>query len=86
MEFGEKLLPIGLPEKENEELQDGTHCVVTGWKRARVNIVGVTRAALVYFCIFHYRTLEEIVFYRLTKCPGAATLVERVTRRPVLPP
>ncbi|XP_012525223.2 trypsin-1 [Monomorium pharaonis] len=32
-EFGEKLLPIGLPEKENEELLDGTRCVVTGWKR-----------------------------------------------------
>ncbi|XP_077275503.1 transmembrane protease serine 9 [Temnothorax americanus] len=33
VEFGEKLLPIALPEKENEELQDGIHCVVTGWKR-----------------------------------------------------
>ncbi|KYN23023.1 Trypsin-4 [Trachymyrmex cornetzi] len=32
-EFGEKLLPIGLPE--NEKLQDGTHCVVTGWNRTR---------------------------------------------------
>ncbi|KAM0724861.1 Trypsin-1 [Formica fusca] len=31
-EFGEKLLPIGLPEKENEQVQDGTRCVVTGWK------------------------------------------------------
>ncbi|XP_011166800.2 trypsin-1 [Solenopsis invicta] len=32
-EFGEKLLPIGLPK--NEELLDGTYCVVTGWKRTR---------------------------------------------------
>lgn len=33
------------------------------------------------FLYFHNRALEQIVFYRLTKCPGAATLVERVTRR-----
>ncbi|XP_029161316.1 serine protease 53-like [Nylanderia fulva] len=31
-EFGEKLLPIALPEKENEQIQNGTSCVVTGWK------------------------------------------------------
>ncbi|KYN07849.1 Trypsin-1, partial [Cyphomyrmex costatus] len=39
-EFGEKLLPIGLPE--NEELQDGAHCVVTGWKRTVPNFQGTS--------------------------------------------
>ncbi|RLU27368.1 hypothetical protein DMN91_001170 [Ooceraea biroi] len=32
-EFGEKLLPIALPERKEERVPDGTHCVVTGWKR-----------------------------------------------------
>ncbi|CAL7945079.1 unnamed protein product [Xylocopa violacea] len=32
-QFGEKLLPIGLPEKENFQLRDGTNCFVTGWRQ-----------------------------------------------------
>ncbi|KAH0950523.1 hypothetical protein HN011_001114 [Eciton burchellii] len=32
-EFGEKLLPIALPERQEERLRDGTLCIVTGWKR-----------------------------------------------------
>ncbi|XP_043256098.1 serine protease 53-like [Colletes gigas] len=31
-QFGEKLLPIGIPEKEDYKLADGTTCFVTGWK------------------------------------------------------
>jgi len=36
-EFGEKLLPVTLPEREDERLQDGTLCIVTGWNRTLVN-------------------------------------------------
>ncbi|XP_014482248.1 PREDICTED: trypsin-1-like [Dinoponera quadriceps] len=32
-EFGEKLLPIGLPEKGSRADRDRATCVVTGWKR-----------------------------------------------------
>ncbi|XP_043520747.1 trypsin-4-like [Frieseomelitta varia] len=32
VQFGEKLLPIGLPEKEDYMPDDGTMCFVTGWK------------------------------------------------------
>ncbi|XP_076643766.1 trypsin-1 isoform X1 [Halictus rubicundus] len=31
-QFGEKLLPIGLPDENDTELDDGTICFVTGWK------------------------------------------------------
>ncbi|XP_076619477.1 trypsin-4-like [Colletes latitarsis] len=31
-QFSEKLLPIGIPEKEDYKLADGTTCFVTGWK------------------------------------------------------
>ncbi|KOX69182.1 Trypsin-4, partial [Melipona quadrifasciata] len=32
VQFGETLLPIGLPEKEDYNPDDGTTCFVTGWK------------------------------------------------------
>ncbi|XP_003402914.1 trypsin-4-like [Bombus affinis] len=32
VQFGEKLLPIGLPEKKDYVLDDGTTCYVTGWR------------------------------------------------------
>ncbi|XP_076664215.1 trypsin-1 [Andrena cerasifolii] len=31
-QFGAELLPIGIPEKEDWKLDDGTMCFVTGWK------------------------------------------------------
>ncbi|XP_029040170.2 trypsin 3A1-like [Osmia bicornis bicornis] len=33
VQFGEKLLPIGVPENEDYELDYGTMCFVTGWKQ-----------------------------------------------------
>ncbi|XP_076178984.1 trypsin-1-like [Ptiloglossa arizonensis] len=32
VQFGEKLLPIGIPGNEDYNLDDGTMCFVTGWK------------------------------------------------------
>ncbi|XP_078037070.1 trypsin-1-like [Augochlora pura] len=32
VQFGVKLLPIGLPDERDEVLDDGTICFVTGWK------------------------------------------------------
>ncbi|XP_011694180.1 PREDICTED: trypsin-1-like [Wasmannia auropunctata] len=55
-EFGEKLLPIGLPEKENEQLRDGTHCVVTGWKRTRGTSPSGTQLAAAAVAIVNQRT------------------------------
>ncbi|CAL1683638.1 unnamed protein product [Lasius platythorax] len=56
-EFGKKLLPIGLPGKENEQVQDGTRCVVTGWKPmlrpAR------TQLAAAVVAIINQRTCKE---------------------------
>lgn len=50
-EFGEKLLPIGLPERENYIPDDGTTCFVTGWKHSLVGTVSpwltVTAAPIV---------------------------------------
>ncbi|XP_076748955.1 trypsin-4-like [Xylocopa sonorina] len=33
VQFGAKLLPIGLPQKESHQLRDGTNCFVTGWRQ-----------------------------------------------------
>ncbi|KAL6435778.1 hypothetical protein ACFW04_005575 [Cataglyphis niger] len=52
-EFGEKLLPIGLPENETEQDLDGTRCVVTGWKQGRTQL---TAAAV---AIINQRTCKE---------------------------
>ncbi|XP_017754913.1 PREDICTED: trypsin-4-like [Eufriesea mexicana] len=35
VQYGEKLLPIGLPRKEDYELDDGTTCFVTGWRQTK---------------------------------------------------
>ena len=37
VQFGAKLLPISLPEKEDEKLNDGTMCFVTGWRNTLVS-------------------------------------------------
>lgn len=39
VQFGEKLLPIELPEKEDYKLDDGTTCYVTGWRHTLVGSV-----------------------------------------------
>ncbi|GAB1865468.1 Trypsin-1 [Camponotus japonicus] len=55
-EFGEKLLPIGLPEKENEQIKDGTRCVVTGWKPELKPGIQLEAAAV---AIINQRTCKE---------------------------
>lgn len=39
VQFGEKLLPIGIPGNEDYNLDDGTMCFVTGWKYNMVSVV-----------------------------------------------
>ncbi|XP_012350936.1 trypsin-1-like [Apis florea] len=39
VQFGAKLLPISLPEKEDKKLNDGTTCFVTGWRNTLVGPV-----------------------------------------------
>ncbi|EFN73595.1 Trypsin-1 [Camponotus floridanus] len=56
-EFGEKLLPIGLPEKENE-IEDGTRCVVTGWK-PELKPARIQRLAAAAVAIINQRTCKE---------------------------
>ncbi|XP_018359333.1 PREDICTED: trypsin-3-like [Trachymyrmex cornetzi] len=59
-EFGEKLLPIGLPE--NEKLQDGTHCVVTGWNRTRgTSSPSGAQLATAAVAIVNQRTCEAMM-------------------------
>ncbi|XP_011059482.1 PREDICTED: trypsin-3-like [Acromyrmex echinatior] len=58
-EFGEKLLPIGLPE--NEKLQDGSHCVVTGWKRTRGTSRSGAQLAAAAVAIVNQRTCEAMM-------------------------
>ncbi|KAG5335647.1 TRY3 protein, partial [Acromyrmex heyeri] len=58
-EFGEKLLPIGLPE--NEKLQDGSHCVVTSWKRTRGTSRSGAQLATAAVAIVNQRTCEAMM-------------------------
>ncbi|XP_012062481.1 PREDICTED: trypsin-4-like [Atta cephalotes] len=58
-EFGEKLLPIALPE--NEKLQDGAHCVVTGWKRTRGTSPSGVQLAAAAVAIVNQRTCEAMM-------------------------
>ncbi|XP_011863832.1 PREDICTED: trypsin-1-like [Vollenhovia emeryi] len=62
-EFGEKLLPIGLPEKGNEELPDETGCVVTGWKRARGTSPNGAQLAAAAVAIVNQRTCKATMPY-----------------------
>ncbi|XP_018311381.1 uncharacterized protein [Mycetomoellerius zeteki] len=58
-EFGEKLLPVALPE--NEKLQHGAHCVVTGWKRTQgTNPSGALLAATAV-AIVNQRTCKAMM-------------------------
>lgn len=38
-QFGAELLPIGIPEREDWKLDDGTVCFVTGWKHNLVSAI-----------------------------------------------
>ncbi|XP_018401044.1 PREDICTED: trypsin-4-like [Cyphomyrmex costatus] len=80
-EFGEKLLPIGLPE--NEELQDGAHCVVTGWKRSRGTSPSGAQLEAAAVTIVNQRTCEAMMpsYKPLSKDMLCATNATRRSER-----
>ncbi|XP_032683068.1 trypsin-4-like [Odontomachus brunneus] len=76
-EFGEKLLPIGLPEKGSQVDRDGAACVVTGWKRTPERPPGAVLTAAAVAIVNHDTCAKMLPRYKpLSKemlCAGNAS-------------